>query len=305
MALTFSLSTLNDESIDLKAGLLVHLTGLTSNQITEFNNTWGELSETRKYEIITRLNDLTENNLELDFSAIFRSCLRDGNALIREQATKGLWEHDDRIIIQPLVKLLTEDICPSVRVAAAESLGRFAFMAQEDKLSDRDVERVRDALFQAFDHDRDIDVSLRAFESLACFNTKRTDQMIIDAYTSGDVSRKRSAIYAMGRTSNPRWLPSILAELDDKDPAIRFEATTACGLLGEEETVPHLISLINDEDIEVQISAIKALGATGGKLAQQALLKCVEKDDHLSEAAQDALNALDIDTNPLGSKLQS
>ena len=109
----------------------------------------------------------------------------------------------------------------------------------------------------------------------------------------------------MGRTSNPRWLPSILAELDDKDPAIRFEATTACGLLGEEETVPHLISLINDEDIEVQISAIKALGATGGKLAQQALLKCVEKDDHLSEAAQDALNALDIDTNPLGSKLQS
>ena len=301
MTLERCLAELSNEGEPFKNSGLLLLSGLSSEELEEFAATWFGLSKTRKCSILTQLGELCEDNVELDFSVIFRTCLTDGDGSVREQATKGLWECDDRVIIRPLVQLLSEDPHPGVRSEAATSLGRFATMAQDGKLRDRDAERVLEALLTAIDSDDDTEVGRRAIEAVASFRSSRVEQIISDAYTSGNPSLKRSAVFAMGRTSNSRWLPTVLAEMDDQDPAMRFEAATACGQLGDESTVPHLIGLIKDEDIEVQVSAVQALGTTGGSLAKRALVRCVQQeDDPVAEAARVALEALEFDDNPLG-----
>ena len=306
LTLERSLTELSDEDKPFKAAGLLPLSGLISDELIDFKTAWVGMSPQRKCAVLTRLGELCEDNLDLDFSAIFRSCLTDGDDTVREHATRGLWECDDRVIIRPLIRLIGDDPSPAVRAAAATSLGRFGAMAQQGKLLHRDAERVQDALLAAIESDGDMDVTRRAIEAVAYFRSTQVEQIISDAYTSGDINLKRSAIYAMGRTSDSKWLPTVLAEMDDEDPAVRFEAANACGQLGDESTVPHLISLIKDEDVQVQVSAVQALGTTGGALAKRALQMCVQQEDEpVAEAAGAALDNLEFDDTPLGLRFQT
>jgi HEAT repeat protein len=109
----------------------------------------------------------------------------------------------------------------------------------------------------------------------------------------------------MGKTCDPEWLSTLLEATDDVDPAIRYEAASACGELGEEDAVPHLIALVQDEDLQVQLSSISALGLIGGYLAKQVLQRCVRSDDDLiQEAAKSALGSLEVEEDPLGFNVQ-
>ncbi|MCI0812883.1 MAG: HEAT repeat domain-containing protein, partial [Chloroflexi bacterium] len=121
-----------------------------------------------------------------------------------------------------------------------------------------------------------------------------------------DASMRQSAIYAMGRSSDIQWLRIVMTELDSSDPAMRYEAANAGGLLGEESTVPRLIALVKDEDSEVQVAAVQALGNIGGALAKRALQQAARKgEDAVEEAAQEALANLDFDEDPLGFRFQA
>ena len=80
---------------------------------------------------------------------------------------------------------------------------------------------------------------------------------------------------------------------------------TAGGLLGDEDTVPHLVKFINDEDSQVKLAAVSSLGLIGGKLAQKALLQAVKRgDEAVQEAAEQALEAMDFDDDPLGFRFE-
>jgi HEAT repeat protein len=127
------------------------------------------------------------------------------------------------------------------------------------------------------------------------------EEIIRDAYDSGVSELVQSALHAMGRSSHPQWLPTVMSDMGHEHPAIRYEAASAAGLLGDETTVPHLIKLIEDDDLEVQLAAVRALGTIGGSLAKRALNQCLKLDDEaLEEAAQAALEDLELDDDPLG-----
>ena len=302
MTLEKYLKELGDEERPLKQSGLLQLSGLSSDEMVDFKATWSQLSRSRKCDTLGGLVELCENNLELEFSSVFRACLGDDDDQVRETAARGLWECDDRVIIRPLISLLKDDRSAKVRAAAAASLGKFAAMAQDGKLLDRDAARIREVLLAAASKGgEDIGVQRRAIEAVASFDSPEIEQMIREAYDSGEIQLKQSAIYAMGRNSDSRWLPIILDDMRHEDPAIRYEAASACGLLGDETAVPHLISLIKDEDSEVQVSAVQALGAVGGSLAKRALIQCQKLgDDALEEAAEAALSSIDFDEDPLG-----
>ena len=77
-------------------------------------------------------------------------------------------------------------------------------------------------------------------------------------------------------------------------------AAAACGELGEEDAVPHLGRLVHDIDTEVCLSAIAALGAIGGGEAESILRECLDHpDEHICQAAQEALEELSFDQDPL------
>ena len=302
MTLDAYIAELSDESTPVKRSGLLQLSSLTRDDVRDFRHHWRGVGRTRRREVLAALVELSEDNLELDFSAVYRSCLSDECEMVREQATRGLIETDDRAIIRPLIGLLKNDPSAKVREAAAITLSQFADMAQQGKLMSRDEDRVRDALLAAIGRsEEDVDVQRRAIEAVGSFNTTQISRILRAAYESDDSAMRQSAIYAMGRSSDSDWLPIVLREVNAVDPAIRYEAANACGLLGDESTIPQIAALIGDEDIEVQCAAAIALGNIGGPMAKRALRHAVEiGDDALTEAAAEALENLEFDEDPLG-----
>ncbi|MBM3934546.1 MAG: HEAT repeat domain-containing protein [SAR202 cluster bacterium] len=298
---------MSDTEKPVKYSELLLLSGLTPEEVVEFRVAWPAVPQDRNMEIMGKLIELSEDNLELDFSAIFMSCLEDKDPGVRERAAKGLWDCDDRSVIRPLIGLMVDDPASTVRAAACMSLRRFATLAREGKLMSRDAQRIKDALMAVINRQgEDIEVRRRAIEAVASFDVPEIDEIIRDAYHSGDIKLKQSSIYAMGQSGNTKWLPTILDEMHHELPEIRYECACAFGLIGEEATVPHLIRLVQDTDAQVQLASIQSLGEIGGPLAKQALLRCAKLgDDTLEEAAKTALKELEFDDDPLGFRFDS
>ena len=295
------LNTLAEGGDALNYSGLLQLSDLSSDESDEFEAAWHSISTEVRRDVLGKLTELAEDNLELDFAAAFRSCLADGDDGVRELAARGLWECEDRKVLRPLVDLVSNDPSARVRAAACITLGRFTALAQEGKLSSRDEQSIRLALVGVIDNpDEEFEVRRRAVEAVAGLSGPGVAAIIRDAYESGVPEMKQSSIYAMGRSSNAEWLPTVLHEMDDRSAAIRFEAANAAGLLGDEKVAPHLISLLRDDDLAVQLAAISSLGSVGGALANQALMKCIESgDEAVEEAADEALRQIEFDEDPL------
>ena len=307
MTLKDFLTDLADDEKQLKYSRLLQVSGLSSAETAEFKTEWRSVPPTRKQDIVGKLVELCEDNIELDFSGVFRVCLEDADEDVREKATQGLWECDDRAIIRPLIDLLHNDESAKVRAAAGMSLGKFSAMAQNGKLLPRDAERILEALMAVIDgKEADLEVRRRAIEAVSYFDFPKRVDIIRGAYDSGDPKLLQSAIYAMGQSSNTQWLPNVLMEMDHELAAIRYEAANACGQIGDESTVPHLIQLLQDEDTQVQLAGVKALGAIGGALAIRALQQCLKMEEEtLVEAAKETLSSMEFDDDPLGFRFQA
>ena len=301
MTLPDLLTDLTDLEKPVTYSGLLQLSDLPVEGLTELKTVWSNLPTERRRETVRKLIELADDNVEFDFSSIFKSCLTDGDDAIREMAAKGLWEAEDRALIRPLVKLLENDTCAEVRASAAMSLKNFAVMAQNGKLLSRDGDRIRRALLAVANRPtEDIDVRRRAIEAVASFNTLETNSVVREAYESDNPTLVQSAIFGMGQSSNPAWMPTVVDEMSNPLAAVRFEAVTACGLLGEEEVVPYLLRLLRDDDSEVRLASIKSLGMIGGPLAKHTLQQYLtDEDETIEEAARQALISLEFDDDPL------
>ena len=82
---------------------LSQLSGLSEEEVNKFQIAWGKMKANRKRNLLVKLHDLSEVSPQMDFSDIFRMCLTDKDNSIREQAIDGLWEYDDRVIINPII----------------------------------------------------------------------------------------------------------------------------------------------------------------------------------------------------------
>lgn len=289
-----------NEPLDHSSHLL--LSGLPADDVEQLSAAWAAVPVPRKLDLLGILADLAEDNVELDFSDVFRMCINDGDAAVRESAVRGLWESEDRTLIRPLIRLLARDPAPEVRAAGALALRRFAENAQEGKLIDRDGQRVRRALMNAIArHGEQTQVTRRAIEAASYFEGSDIDEVIEIALGDDNPLMRQSAIFAMGNSVHLEWLPRLIDALRADEPAIRYEAAGAMGRLGGISLVPHLVPLLKDEDTLVQQAAATALGQLGGQLARQELVKCLETDDEvLEQAARAALAVVDFEEDPLG-----
>jgi HEAT repeat protein len=296
------LNALADNERPLRNADLMILSDMAPEGLEILRDVWPDVSAERREDVLQRLIELSEDNLDADFNDLFRFCLSDENPAVKAKAMEGLWECDDRTLVTPLTNLLEHDPSDQVRAAAATALGKFALLSMSGKMLSKDGERIKESLIQTIeDSDESQDVRRRAIEAVAPFNTPEVQEIIQDAYESDQFEMKCSAVYAMGKSCDPQWLPIILAELRNPLAAMRYEASHACGEFGEEPAVPHLLALFDDDDHQTQVSAISAVGAIGGSLARKALLRCLKSSDDLAvEAAQEALDNLDDGDESLG-----
>jgi len=285
---------------------LAQLSGLNRARVLEVMSAFAKSPVERRRELVDRMIELAEDNIDLDFTAVLRACLRDRDAEVRAKAAQGLWDSEDRTLVRPLIELLLNDDAPSVREAAATALAKFAELAGEGRLVRRDVQRIGDALLAVVGRaDEPAGTRCRAIEALAPLASDQVHLIIEEAYADPDARLRQSALFAMGRSSDSRWLPTVIKEMRNPDAALRYEAAIACGFLGEDDTLPYLISLLNDEDTQVQLAAVRSLGAIGGDLARRALMQAMRRgDDAIEEAAEEALASIDFDDDPLGFRFE-
>jgi HEAT repeat protein len=300
------LAELADMSRPVRASSLTGLSSLGPAEASRFLDVWLALPGARRRQVVSRLVDLAEDNIELNFDAVYFIALADAEAEVRLAAVRGLWEYEGRDLINHLIGLLRSDPDARVRAEAALGLGRFALLAEFGKLPADDAERVDAALRRtAEDISEPSEVRGRALEALGARSLPWVTELIRAAYAGNDRRLRVSAVHAMGRSCDARWLADVIRELSSDDPEFRFEAATASGAIGDEAAVPHLIPLLHDADAEVQEAAIHALGEIGGREAKKALEQALDtKDERVREAVQEALAEADFYDDPLGFRLR-
>ncbi|MFQ5593211.1 MAG: HEAT repeat domain-containing protein [Anaerolineae bacterium] len=281
-------------SEQLSMSHLYALSASTRENMRAFAEVWPSIHVERRRHIIENLVDIAEANFRVDFRRIFRHVLDDPDAGVRTMAIDGLWEDEASDLIDRFCLLLDNDLSASVRASAAQALGKYVLQAELEELGHDPAERIRTILQDVFyDESEDIEVRRRAVESIAYHDHADTREMIRTAYDETPHKMQVSAVFAMGRNSDSCWCDTILLELDNPSPEIRFEAARAGGELRIKRAVPALLDLLLDPDREVQEAAIWALGQIGGERARDTLNLLMQAEDPgLAEAAEEAFAEL-------------
>jgi HEAT repeat protein len=264
------------------------VSALSRREMELFADRWSLISVARRRQITRTLVEIAESSFEVDFNSIFRLGLEDEDAEVRAHAIDGLWEDENPALADSLLRMLSTDPSVMVRAAAATGLGRFVLLAELQELEEESGRRIVKALREVIEQpDEALEVRRRAVEAISFSGEEGIKEVIHGAYHHPAEKMRISAIFSMGRSADPDWGPTIIMELESRNPEVRFEAARACGELELKEAVPGLIRLILDLDTEVQQAAIYALGQIGGEEARRALQLCCESDDEVIAAAAD------------------
>jgi HEAT repeat protein len=284
---------------------LGELSDLSTDEARQFEETWSLLDTERKQQILSRLEELTEDNVELNFDRIYRNAIYDVDDDVRREAVEGLWESCDPSILRPLLRMVQQDPAAEVRSAAATALGRFAMLAEHQKLSDENRRRISLTLLEIIhNNDEPVEIRRRALEAISPLSLPEVTQAIWEAYRREETGLRISSVYAMGRNCDTLWMPTVLNEMGSEDPEMRYEAATAAGEMGEGEAVPRLIELTIDADMEVKLAAIMALGKIGGQEAKQRLRALItNKSKAVHDAAEQALSEIEAYEEPTGQRM--
>ena len=292
-------STLTHVAADdnLHTSHLYVLSNMDDQDLKVFKEIWPTIATQRRRDILQELIDITETNFEVNFDPVFLLAMGDIDAEARALAINGLWEYDRPSLIRPLIHLLKNDEAESVRETAASALGKFIYLRELEEIDPHEATLAEEALLETiYQASEDLHVRRRAVEAVSFSGDQRIPSIIEAAYFSGDEKMQVSAIFAMGRNADERWLPTVITELDNPINEIRFEACRACGELEAKDAVGKLIELIEfDADLEVQEMSIWALGRIGGNVAREALEACLDHEyEVLALAAEAALEELNI-----------
>jgi HEAT repeat protein len=262
---------------------------------------WPGLPVELRRAAVQAMRDDAELQIEHTYDRALLVALRDSDADTRLAAIDGLTELESLTFCETLLDQIDDEPDERVRAAEAMALGRFALLAELEELDDDAADGVRAVLRRLLESDPSVEVRRRALESSGYFSDDPTIIAAIrEAYESGSHQMRVSALHAMGRQANTRWLDIVHDEFASHDPELRYEAVMAAGTIGDERSVVELIDRLSDEDVEVQLAAIASLGEIGGRLAVSALRKLTEEDSPaIVDAAEEALLEAEIASNPL------
>lgn len=276
--------------------LLYRLSDLTPVQLGVFWSGWATLDPERRRVIVRHLADITEENFHVDFTDIFEYCLEDNEPEVRKASLDGLWDSDRVAVIGRIINIMESDRDIEVRSLAAATLGHYVLLGEWRQIPTRSSEPIVESLLEQIDSKQSEDVIRHAaLESVAASGHPRVESLIHDAYDSAELDAQKSALFAMGRSADSRWINILVDEMSSPMTEMRIEAARAAGEIGEKSAIPELIELTSDEDLEVRLVAVSALGRIGGEIPERFLQDMIADPDmkDLHEAASEALDELD------------
>lgn len=295
-----TLAALRQGPVD--AVTVCRLSDLTRPAMAELAAAWPSLPEPTRIAVVRRMEELVEDRIELDFGRALRVALADGSPVVRQLAVAALWEDERGDLLDRLRTMLAHDPSQDVRAEAARGLGRFTERAAAGDLDEPVAADLRAGLASlAADEASPYGVRRRALESVGVFGRDgAVRELIRDAYESDDQGLQASALFAMGRSLDRRWLEIVLDELQSSEAELRVEAVRACGALADDDVVSDLAPLAGDPDAEVRHAAIASLGQIGGRAAVRLLRTlAADADEADADLIDEALEEAGTSVEPL------
>ena len=289
------ITEITDKNKTLTSSHLADFSQMTETDMPEFKRAWGTIETTRRRQIITRLGELSKDNVELNFDLIYIHGLSDTDAEVRAGAIDGLWENEDPTLIKTFINIMQNDASFDVQASAAVALGKFVVLVECEEIRKSYKSTLSQALLKIIDDtSKPVEVRRRALEAIAPLAIPAVREAIKKSYESRDERFIISAIYAMGRTCDDAWLPILYKEMGNADAEIRYEAAGACGEIAMEDSVPHLVEHIYDSDIEVRLAVIQSLAKIGGNEAKKSLQRAARDENKaVREAIEQALTEIE------------
>jgi hypothetical protein len=161
------LDEITDSSRRLKVAGLQRLSALRRDQADQLGRRWDATDVRRRRKLVQELADLQEDNVEVNFDAVFLLGLKDNDPDVRMTSVRGLWENESADLIGPLTALVAGDSDAAVRAEAALALGRFVVLSEHGRLRPRHFEKVESALRRVIEKaDETEEVRTRALEAI-------------------------------------------------------------------------------------------------------------------------------------------
>ncbi|MCM2267687.1 MAG: HEAT repeat domain-containing protein [Elusimicrobiales bacterium] len=210
---------------------------------------------------------------------------QDKDPLVRQQAASSLSYMMDQAAGPALVKALKDDV-PSVRYAAANTLGALRYAPAEDRLidllSDQAMRRV-------------------AISALGQLQSKKAAPEIFKYLGDQDKYTRLEAVRALGSILDKAAAKELARRLEKtEDPAVRVEAALALAKMGLPEGLITAYEFVKSPDMSLKNQALEVIGAVGDKRSLQFI-------EELYAAEQNPVNKsmLDFTRQRLSSRLRS
>ncbi len=256
---------------------IYRLSDITQAETASLKKAWPEVPVIRRQAVMEDVQSMGEDDYLLDFNAVGRLALQDGEGYIRALAIKLLAEYELEDLLPNFLYLVEHDPDEQVRAANAGALGTFVYLGEIEELSQKKLKKVEEILLRVQQGtDTDL-VRRRALEALGFSSREEVEGLIEQAYSRGEREWLVSALLAMGRSSDNAWDSKVIAMLEDRRPDVRAEAAAAAGELSIRSTTRRLAELLHDSHDDVRAAAIWALSEIGGE-GVRARLEALQED---------------------------
>lgn len=302
MAETITFQNVLDHLLDSKKDIprshLSHYSDLDPKSLRLFLDVWPSVKPARKLLLLNELAANLETDNIVSYEDIGRALLDDADGEVRARALLLLAESNDPKLASKLTDILLNDSELAPRMEAANLIGEFILLGELEELSEDIQRKAEDALIKVIKSEDNPTLRKNALEALGYSSRIEIIMLIESAFERTDPTWVASALRAMGRSHDERWLEDVVGKLLDDDPRIKFAAVEAAGELNIQDAGPILLKMLEDEeeDDDVIAAAIWSLSQIGGDDARVYLLHLIEQtdDEALTEYLEEALENLDF-----------
>lgn len=291
------ISALLDNSRPFPPAHLHRFSDISISDLQLLKKSWAQIQTNRRVALLEDLETLAESDTLVSFDDLGKFALTDPDPGVREVALRLLWECRDTSLVPMLIKMVGADPDLKVRSAAATALGQFIYFGELEEIPENLLHRIEEKLLQlTMDAGEAKLLRRRALEAMGYSSRPEINNLIRVAYNKEDPEWLVTALFAMGRSADSIWIPSIMDMLDSENSEVLFEAVRAAGELEATVARKRLLRIVKTqpEGSEIRMAGIWALSKIGGEKVRdtlEALLDSSEDDDEI-DLLEDALENL-------------
>jgi HEAT repeat protein len=286
---TFEFSEIKDALLNkdkpFPPSLMYFFSDITPEDLERLKAVWPEVETQRRRGLLEDMETLAEGDTLLFFDYVAVMCLEDEDPVARATAIRLLWQSQQEYLAPKLLKMLIDDPESIVRAAAATGLGMFVYLGELEEIKPSTYQEILESLIKVHLSSDDRLVRRRALESLGYASHPEVQHFIENAYQSNDEEWLQSALFAMGRSYNKRWVNAVLRMIDHPDDMVRYEAVRAAGELETEDARDPIFELLEEgtEDDDLYFAAIWSLTKIGGRGVRELIEMSLDDTDDPDE----------------------